>query len=91
MASSGEPLIAKEELASFFDDLVDAQHSLSMLLIACGKPQRAMLGEASTKLDRLVREMLTAPPVGGRLRAVSEQIDEMWDSVTTSARDDIGR
>jgi hypothetical protein len=44
-----------------------------MLLIASGKPQRTILGEASTKLDRLVREMLTEPPVGERLGAVSNK------------------
>ncbi len=87
----GEPLIAKEELSTFFDDLVDAQHWMSMLLVACGSRQRAALSESNSKIDHLVREMLTRPPAGERLRAVSEQIDESWNTVVTAARDDIGR
>jgi hypothetical protein len=91
MAAWGEPLIAKEELGTFFDDLVDAQHWLSMLLSACGERQRTTLGDASASLNSLVDEMLTAPPAGPRLHVVSEQLHEIWTTVVTAARDDIGR
>jgi hypothetical protein len=64
MADLSEQLVAKEELVTYFDDLVDAQHWLSMLLIACGSRQRATLDKVRTSCERLARKMITEPPAG---------------------------
>lgn len=88
MSAKGEPLVAKEDLGTFLDDLVDAQHWIAMLLIACEDPQRRSLEDARGSLDGLVDEMLYAPPTGARLRSVPDQLNEILSTVVTTARND---
>jgi hypothetical protein len=59
MAEAGYSEVAKEELPTFLDDLVDAQHGLWMLLVACGESQRKKLRSAAEKFDKLVDKMLS--------------------------------
>ena len=89
MAAKNEPLVASNELPDYFDDLVDSQHWISMLLTACGEAQRETLDKASAELDSLVGEMLKEPPKGERLRTVFDRIHEVVVTVRTAARSDI--
>jgi hypothetical protein len=93
LAASGYAEIKASELPGFIDDLATAQRWLSMLLIACGAPQRKQLAEAKTLFESLAMEMAVTvtKPTGGRLRIVAEQVDEVWKAVDTAAGSDLGR
>jgi hypothetical protein len=63
-----------------------------MLLITCGASQLPKLEEASNSFAGLVTEMLdNPPPAANRLAAISEKMDEVWNTVATMARADIGQ
>jgi len=91
LAASGYAEIKASELPDFINDLVTAQRWLSMLLIACGAPQRKQLAEAKTLFESLAMEMATRKATGDRLRFVAEQVDEVWKAVDAAAGSDIGR
>jgi hypothetical protein len=51
------PIIAKEDVGVFFDDLIDAQHGVAMVSTACGEEQQERVLGLSTSLDAMVREV----------------------------------
>lgn len=91
MAESLWSQVPKDELPTFLDDLVDAQHGLSMLLVACGEDQRPKVRDAVEEFDKLVDAMLAKPPPAGeRLVEVSTGVDEVWNIILAAEREDLG-
>jgi hypothetical protein len=91
MAESFWSQVPRGELPTFLDDLVDAQHGLSMLLVACGEAQRLKVRDAVEQFDRLVDAMLAnPPPAGQRLVEISTGVDDVWNIVLAAERADLG-
>ena len=89
MVASQWATIPPEELPTYVDNLVDAQHRLWMLLVACGEDQRETLRTAVKKFDELVDEMLAKPPPAD-LVGTFRRVDEVWDIVLTAQGQDVG-
>jgi hypothetical protein len=93
MSAEGMTFIAEEDIGTFFDDVVDAQHWLAVLATACGAKQRPAIDQAGARLnetvDRIVksgsraldkRELLSGPVA----------LTDVYDDVVAAARDDLG-
>lgn len=90
LANSPWSDIPKEELLAHLDDVVDAQHGLSMLLVVCGEQQRAALRGAVESYDRLVDDMLDREKARARRQEISTGVDNVWSNVLDAERADIG-
>ena len=87
--AEGAPYIAQEDLGTFFDDLIEAQHGLSMLTTACGREQRAVLLEASKSLDAMVARVVEGTPGSGAANLFD--LSSIYDTVLRAAREDVDR
>jgi hypothetical protein len=84
----GKVVTILSDIGTFFDDLVDAQHWLSMLTTACSAEQRPALLRAGARLDAIIDELVSGPsdllaPLGG--------LSDIYEQVLTSARQDMGQ
>ena len=88
MASGSYSEIPRAELETFLDDLVNAQHGLWMLLVACGERQRTTLRSAVHDFDKLADTMLTKPPPAPE--GVAAGVDGVWNAVLAAQNEDLG-
>ena len=87
LTAAGVPYIAEDQIATFFDDLVEAQHWLSVLVTACDARQRPAIEAASTKLNGEVEGFaLHARGVA----AAPFDLKELYRDVINAAREDLG-
>jgi hypothetical protein len=89
MAATQWATIPPEDLPTYLNDLVDAQHGLWMLLVACGEDQRETLRRAVEEFDELVDEMLAKSPPND-LVGVWSRVDEVWNTVLGAQGKDVG-
>jgi len=97
LTEEGMSHMTEESIAAFFDDLVDAQHWVSMLTTACADDQRNALVAVRERLNRIVDESTGAPaemPSRGSAiesgDAPSERFTKIYEQLLTSARADLG-
>jgi|SRR3954471_10097980 len=89
VTAEGASFISKEDTGKFFDDLVDAQHAMSMLLTACGAPRRELLTDASASLDRIVDTVVGTGPSAWAGGSVPMNCSESARPSFSAARTDI--
>jgi hypothetical protein len=89
-ASAPHTFISEEDIGKFFDDLIDAQHSVAMLLTACGESQRRVLVETSAKLDGIVETLVDAGPRTWAAKGSAPgDLSQIYGTVVLAARADI--
>jgi hypothetical protein len=84
------PELQKEELPQYLDDLVEAQHGLSMVLTVCGEKQKDQLNEAIDVFDKLVDKLLLPPGHQGiSLDEAVEEVQNVRDTVRAAQEADL--
>lgn len=91
MRIRGYKALDKEiELQLFLQELVDAQHGLSTLLVACGEEQKETLAEAGLKFDALVDDLIR-PPTKQKtcLDKAHAEVEKLLEIIGTAQDDDL--
>jgi hypothetical protein len=87
------PQLASEELPHYLEDLVEAQHGLSMVLTVCGDKHKDSLQVAIGDFDELVNQLLPPPPDRGppriSLEEAVERIEHVRDAVLQAQKEDL--
>jgi len=90
LTAEGLAVIAKDDIGTLFDDLVDAQHWLSVLVTACGSKQRQPIEAASSRLNDAVNQLTTAGAPARKGGAPLVDLADIYEDVIKAARQDIG-
>jgi hypothetical protein len=79
-----------KELQPFLDDLVEAQHGLSVVLLVCGAKQETTLKTAIDEFDKLVDELILPPDDQEiTLEEAFEKVEEARTTLRTAQVDDL--
>jgi hypothetical protein len=90
VTAEGLLIIAQADIGTFFDDLIEAQTSLSVLLTACGSPQRPAIEAATSRLNDALERLSTDTPNLQGVGSVLDLLCGLYDDVIAAAREDIG-
>jgi hypothetical protein len=93
LSAGGGSYIAKEDVGTFFDDLVEAQYWLSVLTTVCGAKQRLAIERASASLNSTVEQIVQSPPQELSMqepRRKRGDLSAIYDQVLAAARDELG-
>ena len=93
MSAEGMSFIANEDVGTFFDDLVDAQHWLAVLTTACGTRQRTRIEHASSTFNEAVDRLIQHGPQTIDKREVRfgpQAFSTVFDDLVAAAREDLG-
>jgi hypothetical protein len=84
------PVLGKDILGSWFEDLADAEYCMFVLTTACGSQHRPQIEEATQALFREVSRFATEGYRGSAGTSPLGAVTSAYAVVTRAARDDIG-
>jgi hypothetical protein len=78
-------IMGKDMIATWFDDLVDAEYWTTVLTTACGSRQRAVVQEAARALHQAVNMFVSSSGIPPQ-----QELEKVYEAIADAARQDIG-